>query len=138
MNLNHIELVDVRTRWKEASALIQECFDKSNEPDSKPEDVYAECVTGHATTFMAIDQTPGILVLWTDINRFTGRRFLFIRLAYIRAVDDPIDAYMDDIITIAKDQDCHDIEFETMRKGFERRPKWKRLHTRHRMTLRED
>ncbi len=126
--------VDIRKVWKVVEPMLSALLDK-NEQDSKPVDVYTVCVNEQATLFMPEDNS-GLLVVTVKINQFTSERYLFVWMACHKD-SNAQDVYSAEIEEIGRSHGCSYIEFESKRRGFERRGDWEMMNTTFRKRLQE-
>jgi len=128
-----LEPVDVREVWEAAEPMISALLEKSPQ-DSRSVDVYTACVNCNATMFMPDDDDEGLIVVSIRENQFTGESYLFVWMAYHKDKNAQ-ELYSQEIEGLARKHDCAYIEFESRRRGFERRGDWETMNTTFRKRL---
>jgi len=128
-----LEQVDVRAVWSAAEPMLEALLEKTPQ-DSKPVDVYTACVNSYATMFMPDDDDEGLIVVSIRENQFTGESYLFVWMAYHKDKNAQ-EIYGQEIEDLARRHGCAYIEFESRRRGFERRGDWEMLNTTFRKKL---
>ena len=71
---------NIRWEWDWVRVGVQEILDKQPQLTFRPEDVYAECVTGAATLF--IDEHKNFAVTTIEVDKFTNENTFLIWLAW--------------------------------------------------------
>jgi len=127
-----LKTVDIRTVWAVIEPMLDKLL-KKNDQDCKPVDVYTACVNDQATLFMPEDGL-GLLVVTVKINQFTAERHMFVWMA-CHQNSNAQDMYSEEIEDLARGQGCAYVEFESKRRGFERRGGWETMNTTFRKRL---
>jgi len=122
-----LEPVDVREVWEAAEPMISALLEKTPQ-DSRPVDVYTACFNNNATMFMPDNDDSGLLVVSVKENQFTGEIYLFVWMAYHKD-SNAQERYSAEIEDIAYKHRCAYIEFESRRRGFQRRGDWETMNT---------
>ena len=73
-------VANIRQEWDWVKIGIQEILDAQTQLTFRPEDVYAECVSGAATLF--VDEHQSFAVTTVEVDRFTGQNTFLIWLAW--------------------------------------------------------
>ncbi len=128
-----LEAVDIRAVWLTAEPMLKALLEK-NDQDCKPVDVYTACVNNQATMFMPDDDDSGLLVVAVKENAFTSENYMFVWMAYHKD-SNAQELYSQEIEDIARHHGCAYVEFESKRRGFERRGDWEMMNTTFRKRL---
>lgn len=81
MNVSDVPVVaDIRKEWDWVQIGVREILLGQPQLAYRPEDVYADCVTGAATLF--IDEHQNFAVTTVEVDRFTGASTFLIWLAW--------------------------------------------------------
>jgi len=111
-----LKATDIRQVWDDVQPGLQVIKNRFN-PEWRTEDIYADCVSGNATLYMA---DGGFFVMRVDVERFTGQSTLFIWIVYGKA-EDEWESYLDEIETLARSVGAKSISFESPRKGYQKK-----------------
>lgn len=81
MNVSDVPVVaDIRKEWDWVQIGVKEILLGQPQLTYRPEDVYADCVTGAATLF--IDEHQNFAVTTVEVDKFTGTSTFLIWLAW--------------------------------------------------------
>jgi len=128
-----LEAVDIRAVWATAEPMLEALL-KKNDQDCKPVDVYTACVNSQATIFMPNDDDSGLLVVAKKENQYTGEQYMFVWIAYHKD-SNAQERYSQEIEDMARHYGCAYVEFQSKRRGFERRGEWEMMNTTFRKRL---
>lgn len=118
-----LKVVDVRFAWDEALPMI-DSIRVSSGSDWRCEDVYASCLSGDSTMLMPDETNSGVIVLSTEINKFTLQKFLFVWICFSKE-NDAQQKYIEPLEEIARQEGCVYIEMQSHRIGFMKSKDWK-------------
>jgi len=124
--------VDVRKEWSRVLPWIMEIRTKLG-THWRAEDVYAACRYGDAVMFVDPD-VEGVLVVRIIEDPHTAEKILFVWIAYCKELP-PQEVFASWLEDAARGEGCSAIEFESPRKGFERRGGWNVKHVTYRKEL---
>jgi len=102
------EFADIRDNWDWVKPGIEEILKDSSHLTFRPEDVYAECISGRAALYV----TPiGFAVVTVSVDEYTKERRLFIWLAWVKdRGEHKWLLYEDWLNLLAVDLECERIE----------------------------
>jgi len=122
-----LKAVDVRFAWDEVLPQVESVRIASGS-DWRCEDVYASCLAGDSTMLVPQEVGAGVLVISTEINKFTLEKFLFVWVCYSKD-SNAQQRFMDTLVEIARQEDCAYIEMQSHRTGFMKSKDWKSCAT---------
>ena len=108
------KLVDIRLAWDEIKPHV-EALKGRYSFDWRPEDVYAQCLTGRAFCYVCDD---GFMIVKPQENQFTLEKELFMWIGIGWSGEDLINEYYEDTCAIAKEIYATKIVFDSSREGF--------------------
>ncbi len=126
------QIMDIRECWEKVKPGL-EIIKRRCAADWRVEDVYAKCVAGTWTLFMA-DGVDGFLICCQGACPYRNMKILHIECAYYAGDVDPFEVFMPVIETLARQIGALEIEFRSPRTGFERKG-WKVVDRVYRMEV---
>ena len=106
---------DIRREWDWVRPGLERALAKSAEK-LRPEDVYAEVVTGQAQMFAAPD---GFVIWKVHVCPYTGHRTLWVWFVWGEG-GDMIARYQDQLVELARHAEADRLAFQSARRGYER------------------
>ena len=114
-------VADIREHFESIRGALAEIA-AENDAAWRPEDIYTTVRNGEAT-LMLTDDGQGFVVVQVRGDAYTGKRVLHILVCW-HSAGDAQGLYGGAIDRVAATEGCRIVEFDTRRKGFERRGGW--------------
>jgi hypothetical protein len=118
-----LKQINIRDVWEEIRPGVETVVARGG-GDWRAEDLYAACVNGTAWLWMS--EEGDFCVLQLQRNEYRNQLECFVWAAYNRG---DIEAHLQQVGEIAREAGAKRLVMSSARRGWERRPEWRKLHS---------